>query len=436
VVSGFMSLNRALARERMSIRGATNSTDELSVDVAEYECRRRRTEPELVAMRLQRSGLVNRQSAAPPPRVAGARGTGQPLNSRRERSTSRSKTADGRQGSSRSPSANTRHAASLTASASAQQGQSDFRAIQTGTTIEAAYCRGGLAATGQCTAADVAFLRSALAETSKNLKATISQVSSAQFLLKEVKSGQEAETARLVDVFDTLTAENKKLQATARQGWSSTWKLQASLRAQEAEVQLQSEELQEKRKRLELDNACLRKESAAMKSRLLGWQQIQKKGASTGRRQVSPLPKSLAASCSEIVDGAGIVCQQPSSPSSRSTRFTPNNITSAVAASVHSLADGSRGSEMPVSGASAAQTVLTHSGHGQSHDSPFGSLRIAESDSKAMPLVVEDVGDCKNQLQRHCGHLTEDLDGQIPLQVSQDDSSTADSDSHPHQSAD
>jgi len=330
-----MSLRGALARERSQ-----------------------RTEPELVALASQRAGLVNRQTAAPPPRVAGACGTGQPRNSRCERSVSpgqarlrlpsrddsqvlprqraasaepqaaasplqarsqgarpgfegqrgarapRGSTSPGaRQAASRSASANTRHAASLTAATSTRQVQSYLHPIQIAPTLEGDCCRGDLdpVEDSQGTVADVASLRSALDDTIKRLAETLSQFFSAKVLLKQMKAEQEAEIARLGEVFDALTVENKMLQATARQG---NWKRQSARRAHDAEVQLQSEELQEECKRLELVNARLRKELAAMKSRLLGWQQIQKRSAATGRRQSSPPAKSLSASRSEGMGGA------------------------------------------------------------------------------------------------------------------------------------
>lgn len=147
--------------------------------------------------------------------------------------------------------------------------------------------------------ADVARLKAALATTNQRIEETLDEVATTQLHLKDSKVQQEAEANRLREVFEALTVENKKLQVSARSAWSSTWRLQAALRAHEEEVELQSEELGEKQRRLEQENARLRKEAAAGKARLLAWRQMQKRGAGPERRQGVPPPKTASGSSSQ-----------------------------------------------------------------------------------------------------------------------------------------
>jgi len=131
---------------------------------------------------------------------------------------------------------------------------------------------------------EVARLRLALDITTKRIEETLAEVSATQLSLKDKKVCQELEVVQIKEVLDMLTSENKRLQAGARNGWSSAWKLQAALRSHEEEVEMQSEELLDRQRRLEQENSRLRKEAAAVKTRLLAWRQMQKRSASYDRK--------------------------------------------------------------------------------------------------------------------------------------------------------
>jgi len=205
---------------------------------------------------------------------------------------------------------------------------------------------------------DLVRLRAALEETHRQIEETLLEVSVQQWRVKESKVQQEEEIAHLSEVLESLNKENRRLQSAARGGRSATWRLQAELRSQEESIESKTEELSERQKRLAQENARLRKEAAAMKSRLLGWRQLQKRSVSPSRRappvKSAPVPLSREVllelpvlreeaprleaplACSPGVFFASVEkCPQPSSPAAQSTswRSSTNATTEASTAS-------------------------------------------------------------------------------------------------------
>lgn len=176
--------------------------------------------------------------------------------------------------------------------------------------------------------AEVSRLRAALEETHRHIEETLLEVSVQQWRVKESKVQQQEEIAHLSEVLETLTRENRRLQAAARGGRTATWRLQAELRSQEGIIECKAEELSEHQKRLAQENARLRREAAAMKSRLLGWRQMQKRNVSPARCapfvKPSPLPvnRETQLPTSALRVACGEECRPPSSPATQSTSRT------------------------------------------------------------------------------------------------------------------
>lgn len=137
---------------------------------------------------------------------------------------------------------------------------------------------------GKSLRSEVERLRLALDLANKNIEATLAEVSVTQLSLKDRKVHQELEALQTKEVLDMLTSENKRLQVGARNGWSSAWKLQAALRSHHEDVEIQSNELLVKQRRLEQENTRLRKEAAALRTRLLAWRQMKRRSTSPARK--------------------------------------------------------------------------------------------------------------------------------------------------------
>eukprot|EP00929_Paragymnodinium_shiwhaense_P078110 TRINITY_DN40417_c0_g2_i1.p1 TRINITY_DN40417_c0_g2~~TRINITY_DN40417_c0_g2_i1.p1 ORF type:complete len:577 (+),score=100.43 TRINITY_DN40417_c0_g2_i1:128-1858(+) len=121
---------------------------------------------------------------------------------------------------------------------------------------------------------EAATLRQALALADQCIVGIRSEVTLNRSLANEQMAVQ---ATGKTDMLDALLAEKERLQAAARTGWASAHRLQSALRDHEERVLADTEELQDVQRRLETENQRLRKEHAALRTRLLGWKQMQRK---------------------------------------------------------------------------------------------------------------------------------------------------------------
>jgi len=143
-------------------------------------------------------------------------------------------------------------------------------------------------------------LRQALADTTERIEQTMREVADQQSQMQERQAQQQAEAVSLLEELRVLSSENKKLQVGARDSRNAAWKLQAALKAREGSMELHVEEETERQKRLEQENARLRKEAAALKARLLGWRRAQQRNRSPSSQRTLPKSKQQAPSAESI----------------------------------------------------------------------------------------------------------------------------------------
>lgn len=244
------------------------------------------------------------------------------------------------------------------------------------------------------------------------MDATLSQVAAAHDFLRDAKVHQDAEASRLAEVLEVLSIENKKLQAAARNGWSQTWKLQANLRAYEDDVEQQREELAERQRRLEQENCCLRKESAGLKTRLLGWQQMQKRGSHLPAGSIKRQPASGLGGGGSCSGSSRMLPRQSAGgrPPSPPTRSTTDIATSAEASSARSPTNES--SEVSLSGGRGREPMAAFSGH---TDDVF--LCTDEAMQAHRSAMATSSAACKSHGHDRFSDMMEDLDVQVPPQA-------------------
>ena len=81
---------------------------------------------------------------------------------------------------------------------------------------------------------------------------------------------------------EELAEENRKLRGVVNNSWLSARRWQSALRLSQEKADEKAAELVEMKRRLEQENTRMRKETAAMKARLMGWRQLQRRGAAAG----------------------------------------------------------------------------------------------------------------------------------------------------------
>lgn len=131
---------------------------------------------------------------------------------------------------------------------------------------------------------ECARLRHSLQQFNRRIEQKMREVSEGQAFVLERQSEQQAEAVELLEELRVLSTENKKLEAGARNGRNAAWRLKAALRAHEADVEIDAEEATEKHRRLEQENARLRKEAAALRTRLLCWRRAHQRLARSPSR--------------------------------------------------------------------------------------------------------------------------------------------------------
>lgn len=120
-------------------------------------------------------------------------------------------------------------------------------------------------------------LRKKLALTSSAIESVTAEAALSRFRMEEERVRQAEELSQLHSAVQELGHENKRLQNEVNASWFSTRRMQAALRLSQEQTQEGSQELAEARRRLEQENCRLRREGAGLRSRLLGWQQMQRR---------------------------------------------------------------------------------------------------------------------------------------------------------------
>jgi len=139
--------------------------------------------------------------------------------------------------------------------------------------------------------AEVESLRQALCHVNRCVAETMVEVRLNRSLIDKSERRQELETPQLEQVLESLAEENKRLQHFARSEWATARRAHGTLRTMEENTDDQYRTLQEKHKRLELDNSRLRKELSAMNARVLGWRQLKRRVGKERRMWQTP-PRS------------------------------------------------------------------------------------------------------------------------------------------------
>eukprot|EP00928_Gymnodinium_smaydae_P073985 TRINITY_DN57070_c0_g1_i1.p1 TRINITY_DN57070_c0_g1~~TRINITY_DN57070_c0_g1_i1.p1 ORF type:complete len:472 (+),score=74.63 TRINITY_DN57070_c0_g1_i1:40-1416(+) len=137
---------------------------------------------------------------------------------------------------------------------------------------------------------EVARLREALEMATRCTDAMKAEVAMHNSLLVESEAQHALEESSEQTLLGELSYENTRLQNESRLCWSSARRMSATLRLHDDQVAHQTEEVMEIQKRLEQENARLRKEAAAMRARLLGWSKQRKKSMESERTVVQRAP--------------------------------------------------------------------------------------------------------------------------------------------------
>lgn len=141
----------------------------------------------------------------------------------------------------------------------------------------------------------IAGLQDALAQTEARLAETLARVAAQRRHAQEGEARNQAAVSGAEARLEALAEENRRLHAASRQGWALARRKQAELRSYDENVAVQLGELAEEHRKLERENAVLRKKESATKARLLGWRQAQRRTGQSlspkptnGSRAVSP----------------------------------------------------------------------------------------------------------------------------------------------------
>eukprot|EP00439_Symbiodinium_sp_Y106_P051253 s1805_g6.t2 len=138
--------------------------------------------------------------------------------------------------------------------------------------------------------AQVSRLRQALGERQRRLRNFKEEVAQQRQLCADLEVQHASEQPHYEHLVEELKAQNRSLQAKACARWDSARKVQAMLRSSEQEAEAKVEGLLERQRRLEMDSARLRKALAALRTRLFGWKQSQRR--LMGQRPVERRPSA------------------------------------------------------------------------------------------------------------------------------------------------
>lgn len=134
-------------------------------------------------------------------------------------------------------------------------------------------------------------LQRTLDETHWSIDRHLAEAALQRSVAVECEALQGTDAPRLQQALQELTAENRRLQTAASARWSAASRLRGALRTQQERTDEVKEELSNARRKLEQENARLRKSCMAMQMRLLGSQHVQRLRS---QRRESGSPRACA----------------------------------------------------------------------------------------------------------------------------------------------